>query len=55
VWLAGALYDLTGSYDISFILAFVGLICASLVSFAIAEQRYSVRYATPAPSSVAGA
>ena len=44
VWLAGALYDLTGSYDISFILAFVGLICASLVSFAIAEQRYSVRY-----------
>jgi MFS family permease len=44
VWLAGALYDLTGSYDISFILAIVGLIGAALVSFAIAERRYSVRY-----------
>jgi hypothetical protein len=38
------LYDLTGSYDISFIQAIVGLIGAALVSFAIAERRYSVRY-----------
>ena len=52
VWLAGKLYDLTGSYDISFILAVVALLGASLVSFGIAERRYSVRYITPAPSAV---
>ena len=52
VWLAGKLYDLTGSYDISFILATIALLAASLISFGIAEQRYSVRYMTPAPSTV---
>jgi MFS family permease len=46
VWLAGALHDATGSYDISFTLATLALIGASLVSFVIAERRYSVRYAT---------
>ena len=51
VWLAGKLYDLTGSYDISFILAIIALLAASLVSFGIAERRYSVRYMTPAPSA----
>jgi MFS family permease len=51
VWLAGKLYDLTGSYDISFILAVVALLGAALISFGIAERRYSVRYITPAPSA----
>src|SRR3989442_4114383 len=52
VWLAGKLYDLTGSYDISFILATIALLAASLISFGIAERRYSVRYMTLAPSTV---
>jgi MFS family permease len=50
VWLAGMLYDLTGGYNISFILATIALLAASLVSFSIAEQRYSTRYMVPAPS-----
>jgi MFS family permease len=50
VWLAGVLYDVTGSYDISFTLAAIGLIGASLVSFSISERRYSVRYLTPTPA-----
>jgi MFS family permease len=49
VWLAGRLHDLTGSYDISFTLAAVALLGASLVSFGIAERRYSVRYLKPTP------
>ena len=50
VWLAGRLYDLTGGYDISFILATIALLAASLVSFGIAERRYSTRYMVPTPS-----
>jgi predicted MFS family arabinose efflux permease len=50
VWLAGVLHDLTGSYDISFTLAAIGLIGASLVSFSISERRYSVRYLAPTPA-----
>ena len=52
VWLAGAMHDLTGSYDVSFTLAAVALLGASLISFSIAERRYSVRYLTPLPSAV---
>jgi MFS family permease len=51
VWLAGVMHDLTGSYDLSFTLAAVALIGASLISFSIAERRYSVRYITPEPSA----
>ena len=51
VWLAGAMHDLTGSYDLSFALAAVALVGASLISFSIAERRYSVRYMTPATSA----
>jgi len=51
VWLAGKFYDLTESYDISFTLAIIALVGASLVSFGIAERRYSIRYMTPAPSA----
>jgi MFS family permease len=51
VWLAGVMHDLTGSYDLSFTLAAVALVGASLISFSIAERRYSVRYITPAASA----
>ena len=40
-------------YDISFTLAVIALVGASLVSFGIAERRYSIRYMTPAPSATA--
>jgi MFS family permease len=53
VWLAGVMYDRYHNYDVSFTLATVALVCASLVSFSIAERRYSVRYLAPA-SSAAG-
>ncbi|GIX48996.1 MAG: putative MFS-type transporter YbfB [Candidatus Tectimicrobiota bacterium] len=46
VWLAGVLFDLTGSYDISLLLAVLALLGASATSFSIAERRYSVRYLT---------
>jgi hypothetical protein len=52
VWLAGKLYDLTGGYDVSFTLATLALVGASLVSFSIAERRYSMRYIPPVPSIV---
>jgi predicted MFS family arabinose efflux permease len=51
VWLAGVLYDRYGSYDVSFTLAAIALVAASLVSFSIAERRYSARYITPEPSA----
>ncbi len=47
VWLAGELYDLTGSYDMSFTLAMVALFGAAGASYLINERRYSVRYAAP--------
>jgi predicted MFS family arabinose efflux permease len=53
VWLAGRLYDATGGYDIPFLLATVALLGASLISFGIAERRYSTRYLTLAPSATA--
>ena len=52
VWLAGRLYDLTGGYDMAFTLATVALLAASLISFGIAERRYSIRYITSVPSAV---
>lgn len=50
VWLAGVLHDMTGSYDVSFTMAAVALVGAGLVSFAISERRYSVRYLAAEPS-----
>jgi MFS family permease len=46
--LGGTLRDLTGSYDLPFAIASLLLFAASLVSFAIREQRYSTRYQTAA-------
>jgi cyanate permease len=51
VWLAGELHDLTGSYDISFTLATVALVGATLASYLIDERRYSIRYVTPVTSA----
>ena len=48
VWLAGGLYDLTGSYELSFTLGLLALVGASVVSFTIAERHYSVRYVVAA-------
>src|SRR5262249_41264084 len=50
IWLAGKFYDLTGSYDTPFTLAVIALVGASLISFGIAERRYSIRSVRPAPS-----
>ena len=44
----GTLRDLTGSYDLPFAIAGLLLCGASLLSFAIREQRYSTRYQTAA-------
>jgi MFS family permease len=46
IQLGGTLRDLTGSYDLPFAIAGLLLFGASLVSFAIREQRYSTRYQT---------
>ena len=44
IQLGGILRDRTGSYDLAFALAGLLLFGASLMSFAIREQRYSTRY-----------
>jgi MFS family permease len=55
IWLAGVLYDLTGSYTLPFALAGALLFPAALAAFTIRERRYSVRYqTTAAPAYVTG-
>lgn len=51
IQLGGTLRDLTGSYDLAFAIAGLLLLGASLVSFAIREQRYSTRYQTAASAA----
>jgi MFS family permease len=51
IQLGGTLRDLTGSYDLPFAIASLLLFGASLVSFAIREQRYSTRYQTAASTA----
>jgi len=51
IQLGGVLRDLTGSYDLPFAIAGLLLCGASLVSFAIREQRYSMRYQTIASTT----
>jgi MFS family permease len=46
VLLAGALYDLTGSYTIPFALVGAFLFPAALSAFSIKERKYSIRYQT---------
>ena len=53
IWLAGFLFDLTGSYTIPFAIAGITLFPAALFAFSIKERRYSARYqaaAEPAPA-----
>jgi len=44
VWLAGVLYDVTGSYTIPFLIAGSLLFPAALSAFTIKERKYSSRY-----------
>ncbi len=48
VWLAGVLYDVTGSYTIPFLIAGSLLFLAAVSAFTIKERRYSTRYQTAA-------
>ena len=55
VWLAGVLYDVTGSYTIPFLIAGSLLFPAALSAFTINERRYSTRYQTaPAVAATSG-
>ncbi len=51
IWLAGALFDLTGSYTIPFTIAGLMLFPASLFAFSIKERRYSSRYRQVEPAA----
>ena len=57
IWLAGLLFDWTGSYTIPFLIAGLLLFPASLFAFSIKERRYSSRYQTAVeePAAVAAA
>ncbi|MCI0782680.1 MAG: MFS transporter, partial [Chloroflexi bacterium] len=55
VWLAGVLYDVTGSYTIPFLIAGSLLFPAALSAFTIKERKYSTRYMAPAVSAGATA
>ena len=58
VWLAGVLYDYTGSYTVPFLIAGSLLFPAALSAFTIRERKYSARYHPPQPlaaGAVAGA
>ncbi|MFQ6027761.1 MAG: MFS transporter [Dehalococcoidia bacterium] len=55
VWLAGVLYDFTGSYTVPFLIAGSLLFPAALSAFTIKERKYSTRYqATPAAATASG-
>lgn len=55
IWLAGFLFDLTGSYTIPFAIAGITLFPAALFAFSIKERRYSSRYQAAAEPSPAPA
>ena len=49
LYLAGRLFDLSGSYAAIYLLDIALLLVAGLVSYAIQEQRYSLKYMASAP------
>ncbi len=49
VFMAGVLYDMTGSYEIPFAIAGLFLLGATFASYAVNERRFSIRY-QPAPA-----
>ena len=53
VFVAGILYDHTGTYVIPFGIAGLTLLGATVASYAIRERRYSIRYQAPAVQSSA--
>ena len=44
IFLGGWIYDLTGGYDLTFVMAVLLLGCASLASFTIREKKYSSKF-----------
>ena len=55
IWLAGELFDLTGSYTVPFTIAGLMLFPASLFAFSIKEKKYSSRYQQVEPAAVPAA
>ena len=55
IWLAGELFDLTGSYTIPFLIAGLFLFPASVFAFAIKEKKYSSRYVQAESAAVLAA
>ncbi|MDE2939328.1 MAG: MFS transporter [Chloroflexota bacterium] len=50
IWLAGELFDLTGSYTLPFFIAGLMLFPASVFAFSIKEKKYSSRYQPVEPA-----
>ncbi len=55
IWLAGFLFDLTGSYTVPFLIAGLLLFPASVFAFSIKEKKYSSRYQRMTPAAVPAA
>ena len=51
IWLAGFLFDLTGSYTLPFIIAGLMLFPAAAFAFSIKERKYSSRYRVAEPGA----
>ena len=50
IYLAGRLFDLSGSYTAIYLVDVALLLAAGLVSYAIQERRYSLKYVASAPA-----
>jgi MFS family permease len=50
IYLAGRLFDLSGSYTLVYVLGIALLLAAGLASYAIQERRYSLKYLAAVPS-----
>ena len=50
IYLAGRLFDLSGSYTAIYLLDIALLLVAGLISYAIQERRYSLKYGASAPA-----
>lgn len=55
IWLAGELFDLTGSYTLPFLIAGLMLFPASVFAFSIKEKKYSSRYQPVEPAAMPAA
>ena len=49
IYVAGVLYDLSGTYDLPFSIAGALLVAGSFAAFSVKEKRYSARYQPPVP------